>query len=142
MVEEESPGAQQRADGDIEGTPRTRTPVKRALQKGEGLRVGRHGRRCSVSTDTRKLAGRPIVAKFSFNPINAIEGFLCKPIRGRLVLSVEVQAEHCSHGVVSLVKQLQRLLGVGVTSAGGLQEAERKTGFGEPERCRAGEQPG
>src|SRR5690348_9741397 len=83
MVEEESPGAHQRADGGVEGSAGAAAPIERSAEEGEGFWIGGDGVVRGFAVDPGELAARLIVAKQSFDPVDLIEADL-HPLIGSL----------------------------------------------------------
>jgi hypothetical protein len=73
LVEEESPGAEKRADCNVECTVGLAAPVKGAFEELKGFGVGGDRAVGGLAADAHELAGGAVVAQESFDAIDLVE---------------------------------------------------------------------
>ena len=74
LMEEEAPGAEERADGDVECAVGDAAPVDGTVEEAEGFRVGDDGSHAGFTAYAGEFAGWTVVAEKSFEAIDLIEG--------------------------------------------------------------------
>ena len=108
LMEEEAPGAQERADGDVECAVGEAAPVDGSLEEMEGFGVGDDGCGAGFTAYAGELTGGAVVAEQSFEAVDLVEGQIHVLLCGGLVGGIEVDGEDGAHGGVSLMEALQR----------------------------------
>src|ERR1700722_17767454 len=73
LMEEESPGSEKWADGDVECAVGDAAPVEGALEEAEGFGVGDDGGGGGLAGDAGEFAGRAVVAEEGFEAVDLFE---------------------------------------------------------------------